>query len=790
MGRGNGMNWKKRTLKLLNRSQHGQSIILLALGFIALAAFVGLVTDISIMFVRFSTLRRAVDAAAIAAAGQIREGTDYGTVALAARQYIVLHGLQPNRVWVETCETDIAEWRQDNPESNDPPGSDISDLMPETELCDWDNPRKLVRVVAQIDSQTTFLKLIGIDDFVITSSATSETAALDVVLVLDTSTSMAEDTETIHYTEWGLGEPAPGVTQYRDGSQIIPSMCIRDPVRNQPNQGWGGCCNDPGAGAFVHLNTATGEWEIYTDGTVTGLDGNGVPIVVGANGQYDPGEEGVKNNWADGDYSDLLCFPFKQVKDAARNFISRLDFVRGDRVALVTFDLIARVKYPNNNDTLPPVITSEVDAIRTLDKFVGVYVNPNRRELGCIAYDAAENDVLAKIDQDVTVPGFDDLPSKVRYRDYAWTAQCTNTNIGDGIRTANAVLTNPDTIRRNAVWVAIILTDGAANASYQNATGQAKAIQADATGNPVYGAYVSDVNYGDFGFCPWYTFCAFRPRNDPFNNFQYRNYAYDATEIPDPITRDLENTTLRANETWRFWSSADSPWVLTTRETPVTLADMPGSAADTYAMPSYTECNDSREYLQTVEPQYAQIIDSSFVCNDGNPLTRHFCLQWSNNQALNGAPTTDPECSRTGRYDADDYARDMADWAGLIEVAPGVPGNFIAMFSIGFNYANETNQYRVRTASALLRYIADAGDNGVIDRNLEQDWRDNKILNYGTDGNGPYPASFGGNDPCFGAAYDADPIRWCGQFYYANNLQQLEAVFEAIASRLFSRLAR
>ncbi|NJL93774.1 MAG: hypothetical protein HC915_08585 [Anaerolineae bacterium] len=97
----------------LRNSQSGQSIILLAIGFIALAAFVGLVTDISIMFVRYATLRQAVDSAAIAAAGQVREGTSYATVALTARQYIQLHGLSPTTVWVETCETDIAAWAQE-----------------------------------------------------------------------------------------------------------------------------------------------------------------------------------------------------------------------------------------------------------------------------------------------------------------------------------------------------------------------------------------------------------------------------------------------------------------------------------------------------------------------------------------------------------------------------------------------------------------------------------------------------------------------------------------------------
>ena len=60
----NGMVRMKRLIhstrlsRYLSRSQRGQSIVLLAFAFIALIAFVGLVTDISLLFVRYSALRR------------------------------------------------------------------------------------------------------------------------------------------------------------------------------------------------------------------------------------------------------------------------------------------------------------------------------------------------------------------------------------------------------------------------------------------------------------------------------------------------------------------------------------------------------------------------------------------------------------------------------------------------------------------------------------------------------------------------------------------------------------
>jgi hypothetical protein len=37
-------------------------------------------------------------------------------------------------------------------------------------------------------------------------------------------------------------------------------------------------------------------------------------------------------------FDDLVCQPFKQARDAAGEFLERLDFLRGDRVAYVTFN--------------------------------------------------------------------------------------------------------------------------------------------------------------------------------------------------------------------------------------------------------------------------------------------------------------------------------------------------------------------------------------------------------------------------------------------------------------------
>lgn len=171
--------WKHQ----VQRRQQGQSIIILAIGFIMLVTFVGITTDISLMFVRYSALRRAVDSASIAAANQLRQDRSIANVSLSARQFIQFHGLNPEDVHVDTCAT-----------------TDYAD----EELC-TDDQRKLVRVTAEVISPTVFLSLIGWQDFPIQASAISETAALDVIVILDVSESMLRYTSLQDWAEEGYG---------------------------------------------------------------------------------------------------------------------------------------------------------------------------------------------------------------------------------------------------------------------------------------------------------------------------------------------------------------------------------------------------------------------------------------------------------------------------------------------------------------------------------------------------------------------------------------------------------
>jgi hypothetical protein len=154
---------------------NGQALILFALAIVVIIAFVGLAMDVGQVFIAMGALRRAADAGALAAAAQFREGRDATEMEAAAREAISLNGMNPGTVTIELC---------------DP-------LDPDPVICPpaGEPLRKLVRVTASADVPLSFLSVLGIEDLTITSSATSEAASMDVVLVIDISESMSFDAE-------------------------------------------------------------------------------------------------------------------------------------------------------------------------------------------------------------------------------------------------------------------------------------------------------------------------------------------------------------------------------------------------------------------------------------------------------------------------------------------------------------------------------------------------------------------------------------------------------------------
>lgn len=155
------------------RLERGQVLIIVTLSVIALTAVVGLVVDVGLLYLNHGKLRRAVDAAALAASAQFREGYSTTELEKAALEFLVLNGINDPSATIETCE---------------------STGFTDATLCDMPR-RKLVRVNATSTFPLAFLPVIGIREATASAMAVSEAASMDVVLVIDSSDSMTYDAD-------------------------------------------------------------------------------------------------------------------------------------------------------------------------------------------------------------------------------------------------------------------------------------------------------------------------------------------------------------------------------------------------------------------------------------------------------------------------------------------------------------------------------------------------------------------------------------------------------------------
>lgn len=159
-----------------HRYERGQALILIALGFVGLVAFMGLALDAGILFTNQGHLRRAIDTAALSAANQFREGQSTTDIENSAKELLSLNmpeidlSAGTTELHVYTCATDASLC----PAAGEP-------------------PRKLVRVAANTLVELSFMPVIGIDNYRIHADAISEAASLDLVMVIDTSPSMTYD---------------------------------------------------------------------------------------------------------------------------------------------------------------------------------------------------------------------------------------------------------------------------------------------------------------------------------------------------------------------------------------------------------------------------------------------------------------------------------------------------------------------------------------------------------------------------------------------------------------------
>lgn len=797
------------------RAQSGQSVIILAIAFVALTSFVGIVTDTSLMFVRYAQLSRAVDSASIAAATQYRQGTDFATISLSARQFLEFHGLDPVRVLVDTClSVDY----------------DFTD-----ELCEGNNRfRKLVRVTAQIDSPTVFLRLIGWNDFTLQASAIAETAVLDVVMLLDVSESMLNQTT---YDEWadigrGIVYVPPRVTDLAaaSGTFIVdfwqqdllgtPQVNVNNRLAYDTDYSFGGS-NAPSASstqypvqAFTMPGAAPGQTAPREECRVRFFPGSiGMDIPPYLRTLYGALWTGG-NRWdgfvpthdfygccndpgGNGEFSDLICQPFLDARNATQAFIERIDFARGDRVAFITFDRNAFIINPFGQESrdagFDHMISSSAVANYVVNSLLGVRAGPDFYDYVVGAGTGAtsgwgdlillEDEYPARgtcpfrnatlpypfsrylykpgdfrpvitasmFDNAGIQPGFN--PNVLQHpgwatagvnanHNYEMWASCRGTNMGAGLRESNNALINNTSPRRSgAVWVIVMLSDGAAGAS--DPVHRTSRRLADGTLAPLLAANPYAPNAYSGGGTTYYGIGG-----------DYGAYGICPTGTPNQLSE---------------------------------LTDV------------------------TEDPALFPF------CSDEMPWTRHYCPGFTPNNTEYEVDLDD--CHPF--YDVDDYARDWADAIGLLP--PGdqsgevqLPTIFTIAFGLSFGpdnhcdpnsreyYACMCGQYvEACLGEEMLRYIADVGDNNRIDTHYWKDWLDTpgEILGYLIND----PNGYGALGPCEtdravpvnGVYSDPDdlykpapPGTSCGQYYWAPTGDELELVFAEIATRMFTRLSR
>jgi hypothetical protein len=935
--------------RLRRRGQAGQSIVILAIGFLALIAFVGIVTDVSLLFVRFSTLRRAVDAAAVAAAGQmrrieipdadpilqakwvgvtdaaqretIREGESqsrsFANMNLAARQFIEFYGLNPSEVIVEYC----------NVQANALVSAQVNAQQP---LCTPDQ-RKLVRVTGQIDSPTAFFNLFGIRTIRLQSSSVSETAVLDLVFIMDVSESMLLETTPTTWADVGYNRMyVPPVLRYPNGDTenaawetllALSNSQIRNDLMPPGTSDGSGGTYSGGTGAYFTNIPAGGPLQVRTydlplPAGVSQVNG-GVPRQE-CQVRFHPGsilDSRIRNPEALGDYveafggstsalgvwfnraagqtlsdlttspprwfglvpmynfygccndpngdfdfSDAICEPFIQARNASTDFMQRLDFVRGDRVAIVTFDRAAMLldPTPSDNDTRDAFFTDQVSAQSAMRTRVGVrgetnfYVNNDADPLwdgfrtsigtGVRGYGGMENEQIGamrehpsfgacpyddailpyplsglrqrdpanpsgpSVVRNVVLPNrvvaldeIDSLPSwlqtawqnnRVRssyingfysasnnFNDvfsfyarmrqtYEWQASCRGTNIGEGLAMASQTLGRLGR-REGAVWIMVLLSDGAAAAT-SPATNNAAIAAGTGLQLPLpfqqeasTGATVPNAGqYGAMGVCPYGqdpSGGTTDPRQSPYYAGASRPYAAELVhDIQFPACGDIDPST-------RNWCPDNA---------------VPANPAD----------------RNNVGPVLINLDD-------------------------------DPSC--VNYYDADDYARDWADFIALRELnvfrqsLPNAPLRnssdtlLPTIFTIGFGLnferqncgdnffgAADTNQrwacnLEDYLGEELLRYIADAGDNFRMDSDYWQFQLGYRIPNRVTNLTGGASPDWGPRGPCEtpggtqGVWSPLPPQTDCGNYWAVSdqNRRELDQVFAEIASRMFTRLS-
>lgn len=209
----------KSLSKKLRSAERGQAILLIALAMVGLVAFVGLMVDIGVLFMEQGKLKRGIDSGSIAAVQQFRKNFVVEDLIAAANNFLSLNDSAADNIIVYRC-------KDNDPEDGVEDPATVGDgTAHDATLC-TDPRRKLIRVEAQRWVPFSFLRVVGLQGRMISASSVSEAASIDVVLVIDTSTSMAYETYTGPCATDSLDRECSSVPVDDEN----PAVCNTDPT--------------------------------------------------------------------------------------------------------------------------------------------------------------------------------------------------------------------------------------------------------------------------------------------------------------------------------------------------------------------------------------------------------------------------------------------------------------------------------------------------------------------------------------------------------------------------------
>lgn len=195
-------------------------LVIFGVALVALILFVGLAVDAGTVYVSYGHLKRAVDAASVAAANDFKRGSTVNGMTEAAKEVLKVHNVDTSSTSLKVyiCDADGDGLRDDSLQATVP---QLYARCPNTGASE--SPRKLVWVEARQDTPLFFLTLLGFHSIPLTTNAIAEAAPIDLVIVLDISESMASTTiDSLCQPFWDAGGNCPIINSYDpDGANDV-----------------------------------------------------------------------------------------------------------------------------------------------------------------------------------------------------------------------------------------------------------------------------------------------------------------------------------------------------------------------------------------------------------------------------------------------------------------------------------------------------------------------------------------------------------------------------------------